>query len=116
MFQFNGSPQQVNKHGCKLRHVYRSAPEKISVTDYRHRAYITIGEILQNKHILHLRKKLEENTKMATRGAAAAFVIWKHRSNPSLRSLSSHHFYPVFKPQIIPKGNKLGFATEYLKK
>ncbi|KAJ4875932.1 Uncharacterized protein Rs2_40950 [Raphanus sativus] len=41
---------------------------------------------------------------MATRGAAAAFVIWKHRSNPSLRSQSSHHFYPVFKPQIIPKG------------
>ncbi|CAN7030118.1 unnamed protein product [Brassica oleracea var. botrytis] len=41
---------------------------------------------------------------MATRGAAAAFVIWKHRNNPSLRSISSHHFYPIFKPQIIPKG------------
>ncbi|KAF8105136.1 hypothetical protein N665_0162s0015 [Sinapis alba] len=41
---------------------------------------------------------------MATRGAAGAFVIWKHRNNPSLRSLSSHHFYPIFRPQIIPKG------------
>ncbi|CAH8362178.1 unnamed protein product [Eruca vesicaria subsp. sativa] len=45
--------------------------------------------------------------KMATRGtAAAAFVIWKHQSNPSLQSLSSHHFYPISKPPIIPKGFK----------
>ncbi|CAN6860491.1 unnamed protein product, partial [Brassica oleracea] len=55
-------------------------------------------------HTLAFERKTGREYKMATRGAAAAFVIWKHRNNPSLRSISSHHFYPIFKPQIIPKG------------
>ncbi|KFK26638.1 hypothetical protein AALP_AA8G274400 [Arabis alpina] len=38
---------------------------------------------------------------MATRGVAAACVIWKHRRNPCLRSLSNH-----FNPRIIPRGLK----------
>ncbi|XP_010482316.1 PREDICTED: uncharacterized protein At5g50100, mitochondrial [Camelina sativa] len=44
---------------------------------------------------------------MATRGAAvaAASTIWKHRRNPSLRSLSNH-FSPSFNPRIIPTGFK----------
>ncbi|KAG7605555.1 hypothetical protein AtNW77_Chr5g0134771 [Arabidopsis thaliana] len=44
---------------------------------------------------------------MATRGAvaAAASTIWKHRRNPSLRSLS-HHFNPNFNHRIIPTGFK----------
>ncbi|KAG7612478.1 Thioredoxin-like superfamily [Arabidopsis suecica] len=44
---------------------------------------------------------------MATRGsvAAAASTIWKHRRNPSLRSLS-RHFNPNFNHRIIPTGFK----------
>ncbi|CAA7021810.1 unnamed protein product [Microthlaspi erraticum] len=41
---------------------------------------------------------------MATRGIAAACVIWKHRRNPSLRSLT--HNFNHFNPQIIPRGFK----------
>ncbi|EOA14049.1 hypothetical protein CARUB_v10027185mg [Capsella rubella] len=45
---------------------------------------------------------------MATRGAAAAAAastIWKHRRNPSLRSLTQH-FNPNFNPRTIPTGFK----------
>ncbi|VVB15513.1 unnamed protein product [Arabis nemorensis] len=41
---------------------------------------------------------------MATKGVAAACVIWKHRRNPSLLQSLSHHFNPNFNSRIIPRG------------